>query len=81
MISVCPHQGATLHCDNKDLVYCKVHNWRFDAKSGESHNIQNANLFTHKANIDKSGNIHIDNYVFDTKQQAITPPPPRKLIN
>ena len=81
--SVCPHQGATLHCDNKDLVYCKVHNWRFDAKSGESHNIQNANLFTHKANIDKSGNIHIDNYALNAKQQTTTPPPPQtnKLAN
>ena len=58
-----------------------MHNWRFDAKKTESHNIQNANLFTHKANIDKSGNIHIDNYVFHTNNKQSPPPQVNKLAN
>ena len=41
---VCPHQGGRLH-EGCGEIYCKVHDWRFDAKSGESSNIQNARLF------------------------------------
>ena len=80
--SICPHQGATLHCNKRDKewqnIYCKVHNWQFNAQNGESYNIKNAKLFTHNARVDLNGDIYLDNYIL--KQSNITPPPPQIII-
>lgn len=74
--SICPHQGATLHCDKEERIYCKVHNWCFNAKSGTSHNIKNAKLFTHNTKL-IDGKIYLDNY---TKKNKTLPPPPIVMI-
>ena len=54
---VCPHQGGRLH-EGCGEIYCKVHDWRFDAKSGESSNIQNARLFALECYVDARGDIY-----------------------
>ena len=66
--SICPHQGGQLFCaessaDSADCeaeIYCKVHNWRFDASSGKSSNIKSATLCEVKFICNKSGEIYLD---------------------
>lgn len=62
--SVCPHQGGRLFCrdsvGNSTEIYCKVHNWRFEAKSGKSSNIKSARLREVGFKCDENGNIYLD---------------------
>lgn len=62
--SVCPHQGGRLFCGDSvgdsTEIYCKVHNWRFEAKSGKSSNIKSAQLRKAGFKCDENGNIYLD---------------------
>ncbi|MGX3011201.1 Rieske 2Fe-2S domain-containing protein [Helicobacter sp. 23-1044] len=44
----------------RDEIYCKVHNWRFCAKSGEATNVKNASLSEVAFRIDDLGDIYLD---------------------
>lgn len=62
--SVCPHQGGRLFCrdfaGDSSEIYCKVHNWRFEAKSGKSSNIKSAQLREVGFITNKNGYIYLD---------------------
>lgn len=58
--SICPHQGGRLFCKGSADIYCKVHNWRFNAESGKSSNIKSAQLREVGFAINENGDIYLD---------------------
>ncbi|MGX2982514.1 Rieske 2Fe-2S domain-containing protein [Helicobacter sp. 23-1045] len=60
-------------------IYCKVHNWRFCAKSGEATNVKNASLSEVAFRIDDLGDIYLDSANFAESFTKNPPPPVAKI--
>lgn len=91
--SVCPHQGGRLFCrdsagDSADSaicegdsteIYCKVHNWCFEAKSGKSSNIKSARLREVGFKCNENGNIYLDSANLQNLARILTPYTPHRF--
>jgi nitrite reductase/ring-hydroxylating ferredoxin subunit len=58
---ICPHQSASLVEGELEagVLTCRVHEWQFDARSGESVNPRGACLLRHDVRVTDDGTVEV----------------------